>query len=217
MRRVIVVGVLVLAAAIAVAVVAISRSGSGRGAAVAKVGTRTISRHDLQLMVDHFHEEADREGRPFPSDGTKAYDVVRRQALALMVGRAQEELAAAKLGVHVSDSDVARRLASGSGESEGATIRAQAEAAFLRSTARTQLVEERVAAKLDAGVRVTRADALAYYRAHPLFYGRQPFSAVRVEITRQLLAARENAVFARWLRHARTATRVEIRDPALKG
>lgn len=219
MRRLIVVGALVLAAVAAVAVVAVSRSTGNGSPTVATVGGRTITRDDLQLMVDHFHEEADREGRPFPDEGTKAYDVVRRQALALIVDRAKVELAAAKLGVHVSNRNVDRRVATGraDGEDEGATIRARAEAAFARGTARAQLVEERVAAKLDAGIRVTRADALAYYRAHPLFYGQRPFTAARAEITSQLLSTRRNAVFERWLRRARATTRAEIRDPSLKG
>lgn len=218
MRRLIVVGVVVLAAAAAVGVVAVSRSRSGGDSAVARVGSRTITRHDLQLMVDHFQEEADREGRPFPSEGSAAYDVVRRQALALIVARAEEELAAGKLGVRVADADVDRRIASGGGgEAESGTIHAAAEAAFLRSTARAQIVEERVASKLDAGIHVSRADARAYYRAHRLFYGRRPFAEARAEITRQLLALRRNAAFERWRRGARAAARVDIRDPSLKG
>ena len=69
MRRLLVVGAVVAAAVIALAVVALVRSGGSGDEAVQTVAGHEITRDDLELAVEHFHEEADREGRPFPASG----------------------------------------------------------------------------------------------------------------------------------------------------
>jgi hypothetical protein len=218
-RRLLIVGAVVVAAATSVAVLAaLSRSRDGASRTVAAVAGHRITRKTLDLTVDHFHEVADREGRPFPTDGTPELTVVRRQALAVLLADLKTEVAAEKLGVHVSDADVERRVASGraNGEDEGAVVRIAAEAAFVRRTARAQIVQERAFHRLTAGIRISRAAALAYYRAHPALYRPQTFAEVHAAITSQLLAARKNAVFQRWLRQA-LAMPAEIRDASLKG
>jgi hypothetical protein len=219
-RRAVAVAAVVAAAAAAAVVVALFRSGGHGSEVVARVGGQPITRRQLDLMVDHFHEEADTEGRPFPKNGSPQLTVVKRQALKLLVARAQDELAAGKLGVHVSATDVARRVAAGGGGETGSgetgSIRVAAEAAFVRSTAREQLVTERVYRKLTAGMRVSRAAALTYYRGHSALYAPKSFEDLRQAIESQLLAARKNARFRRWLAGARSV-RVEIRDESLKG
>jgi SurA N-terminal domain len=212
-----VVGVLVIAL-IAVAAVALSRQNDSGGKAVASVAGERVTRRQLDLMVEHFHEEADREGRPFPRRGTAAFRRVERQSLALLLDRAKIEAAATRLGIHVSSARVAQRLAAaGGGEEEGgATIRAQAEGVFRRSTTRAQLVTEAVFAKVTADVRVPPAAVRGYYRSHRTLYGSTPLRKLGVSIRRQLLAARRNEVMTRWLQQAR-ATRVKILDEELKG
>src|SRR5436190_5843616 len=70
--RLLVVGAVVAAAVIALAVVALVRSGGSGDEAVQTVAGHEITRDDLELAVEHFHEEADREGRPFPASGPRA-------------------------------------------------------------------------------------------------------------------------------------------------
>jgi hypothetical protein len=65
MRRAVVVGVVVVAALVAVAVTAVVRRGDAVSATVATVADEKITRKQLDLAVDHFHEQADREGRRF--------------------------------------------------------------------------------------------------------------------------------------------------------
>jgi SurA N-terminal domain len=217
MRRGLVVGA-VVAAAIAIAVAAaLSRSVSTGSDAVATIGGERVTRNQLDLMVEHFHEEADREGRPFPKDGTAAFRVVERRALALLLYRLRLEVAAARIGVRVSATAVQQQVAQAtSGEQEGATIRAKAEAAFTRGTVRAQLLTQRVFARVTAGVGVTRSDVRAYYRTHRAIYGRTPFRRLAAPIRQQLLATRRNAAMGRWLARAQRI-RAEIRDDDLKG
>lgn len=87
MRRLLVVGAVVAAAVVALAVVAVVRSGGSGDETVQTVAGHEITREDLELAVEHFHEEADREGRPFPAKGTGGYKAVERIALGLLIDR----------------------------------------------------------------------------------------------------------------------------------
>jgi hypothetical protein len=211
--------VLVVAGVVAGAVVvaAISRSGRNGSEAVATVGDGRVTRAQLELMVEHFHEEADREGRPFPDEGTEALRAVQRRALAFLLYRRRLEVAAARIGVHVSDAEVERRLSGSSGgEEEGATIRATAEAAFTRGTVRAQLLTQRVFERVTADVAVPPAVTRAYYRSHRAIYGGTPFRELAGSIRRQLLAERRNLAMSRWLAKAHRIP-ADIRDEDLKG
>ena len=218
MRRAVVVVAVVGAAVAAVVGVALSRGGGSENKTVADVAGRTITRGQLELMVEHFHEEADREGRLFPERGTSAYRVVERQSLALLVERAKIETAGARLGVHVTDAQVERRIAaSGGGEDEsGGSIRVRAEAAYLRSTVRAQLVMEAVSRKLTAGMTIAPAAVRRYYADHRAVYHGVAFNSVARAIRAQLLAERRNAALAKWLARARRTEHAEIRDPTLR-
>jgi len=208
-RRIAVVASAVALAIVAVAVVAVVKSRGNSTKPVATVAGREISRDELELTVEHFHEEADREGKPFPAQGTHGYRQVEKLALGLLVDRASIEAAAARIGVHVSDAQVDARLSAGTGENEGGDIRIKAEAAFLRSTARNQLVTEGVYRKVTAGVLVRPSEVRAYYRDHRALYGGTPFARVAPAIRSQLLSARKNAAMARWLAKVRSSEHLE--------
>jgi hypothetical protein len=198
-KRLIAVVSLVALAVVAVAIAAVVRRGH-HDRTVATVGRQKITESQLDLTVEHFHEDADREGRPFPAKGTGEYKQVQRIALGLLVHWAGLEEAARKLGVHVTEAQVDARAAAPSGESEeGGDVRFKAEAAFKRGTARTQLITEAVFRKLTAGVHVQPAEVRAYYRTHRELYGSTPFARVEAAIRSQLLSARKNAIMTRWL------------------
>jgi hypothetical protein len=208
-RRVAIVASVVAVAIVAVAVVAVVKSRGGGDKPVATVAGHEISGNELELTVEHFHEEADREGRPFPSKGTKEYRQVEKLALGLLIDRASIEAAAARIGVHVTNAQVDSRLTAPTGENEGGDIRVEAEAAFLRATARNQLITEGVFRKLTAAVFVEPGDVLAYYRHHRALYGGTSFARVAPAIRSQLLSARKNAAMARWLAKVRSSERLE--------
>jgi hypothetical protein len=50
----------------AVAIVAIVRSSGSKNKTIQTVAGQKITERDLELTVEHFHEDADREGKPFP-------------------------------------------------------------------------------------------------------------------------------------------------------
>jgi SurA N-terminal domain len=204
-RRLLVVGAVVAAAVAALAVVAVVRSGGSGNETVQTVAGHEITRDDLDLAVEHFHEEADREGRPFPAKGTGGYKRVERIALGLLIDQAAIQAAAAHLGVHISEGQVRERTAgSGEGEGEeGGDVRFEAEAAFARATTRTQLAKEGVARRLTAGLTVPASAVRAYYRAHRKLYGATPYARIAPAIRSQLLAERRNAVLAGWLTKVR--------------
>jgi len=203
--RLLVVAAVVAAAVIALAVVALVRSGGSGDEAVQTVAGHEITRDDLELAVEHFHEEADREGRPFPPKGTGGYKAVERIALSLLIDQTAIQAAAARLGVHVSEALVRART-TGSGESEeGGDVRVKAEAVFGRATARTQLAKEGAARRLRAGLTVPPSAVRAYYQAHRKLYGSTPYARMAAAIHSQLLAQRRNAVLAEWLAKVRAS------------
>jgi hypothetical protein len=218
MRRIWLVAAVLVLAAGAAAIYALVRGGGSGNETVATVGRQRVTREQLDLTVDHFHEEADREGRPFPARGTAAFRAVERQSLQLLLYRARLELAAGRIGVRVSREEVERHVpppAAGGGDEEGPTIRAKAEAAFVRGTVRTQLLTQKVFERVTEGVHVPPAAVRAYYRSHRAIYGRAPFRQLAVSIRRQLVAARRNAVMERWLAKTRRIA-ADVRDDALK-
>ena len=203
MRRLLVVAAVLAAAVVALAIVAVVRSGGSGDKTIQTVGGHKITREDLDLTVEHFHEEADREGRPFPAKGTREYESVHRIVLGLLIDQSAIQAAASRLGVHVTEAQVRARTA-GSGESEeGGDIRVKAEAAFDRATARTQLAEEGVSRRLTAGLTVPSSAVHTYYRTHRRLYGSTSYTRIAPTIRSQLLAQRRNAVLARWLAHVR--------------
>jgi hypothetical protein len=200
-----VVGSVVAVALVAVAIAAVVRGGGGGDKTVQTVAGHKIMQNDLELTVEHFHEEADREGKPFPAKGTDRYKQVEKISLGLLIDRAAIQAAAVRIGVHVREAQVDARAGGASGESEGGgEIRVEAEAAFGRATARTQLITEAVFRKLTAGVRVRSNEVRAYYGAHRSLYGARPFARVAPAIRSQLLSARKNAVLTRWLAQVRS-------------
>lgn len=203
MKRVVLVAVVVALALIGVGIVALLRDDGG-GKTVATVSGHRITSEDLTLAVEHFHEEADREGHEFPAKGTNGYDQVEKLALGLLIDRAAIEAAASRLGVHVTDAQVEARLAQGPPESEGGgDVRVKAEAVFRRATVRTQLITDGVFRKLTAGIRVAPSDVRHYYRQNRSLYGGAAYAEVAHSIASQLLAQRKNAALTRWLTQIR--------------
>jgi len=125
------------------AVVFLAACGGDTNAPVAHVGEEAITHSELDTAVDHFRDEALAEGRSFPQKGSDEYRVVERQALGLLVYRAEIVQSAGKLGVPVSESEVQQRMSAG-GEDEG-------DSAFGRDTLTAQLAYEHIYRRVTAG------------------------------------------------------------------
>jgi SurA N-terminal domain len=130
-----------LAAAALVAVAA--GCGESGEKPVAHVGATTITREQLEQTVEHFQEEAQREGKPFAATAA-----TRKHLLGLLAFRARLAEGAAALGVSVSDDAVEQRVEAAGGDEAG-----DGDArAFVESSVRAQLLEEAVYRKLSRRV-----------------------------------------------------------------
>jgi hypothetical protein len=98
-------------AAVAVALVAAALGGCGGTADVATVGETAITHAQIVRLVEHGREDAGNEGASFPDKGSDGYRALERQALAILVTRAQITQAAGRLGIHVSDAEVTKQVA----------------------------------------------------------------------------------------------------------
>jgi hypothetical protein len=142
MRRVAVV------AAAAVLGAAAAGCGAEGQRAVARVGDGgKVTREQLDQAVEHFQEEAKREGKAF-ADGPAA----RKNLLGLLLYRARLEQGAAALGITISRDQVERRLAATGSAEEGGSTAKEAEA-FVQSSVRAQLLTEAVYRKLADPIR----------------------------------------------------------------
>jgi hypothetical protein len=76
-----------LAAAAALCLVLVAGCGGGGDRTVATVGGDEITSEQLDALVAHFRDEARREGKSFPQEGSAAFRVQRNQLLGLLVLR----------------------------------------------------------------------------------------------------------------------------------
>jgi hypothetical protein len=168
------------------------------------VGERTIGERDVEGALEHFREEAKREGKPFPGDGTQAFASSRRHVIGLLVYRAQVEQGAEQLGVHVSGEQVERQLdqARENGGEEGGEEGEESED-FLRDTVRSQLTYLAAYRKVTGSVRVSAAAARTYYRRNRARFGNPPFAVVRPIATAELLQLRRSRAMDAWVRQTR--------------
>jgi replicative superfamily II helicase len=117
--------------------------------AVARVGKQTITKKRLEQTVEHFEEEAQREGKEFPDEGTADFAKAEDRLLALLVYRAELADKAESMGLEVDDETVKHRLDAGgdSEEEEGKEGKA-----FARDSIRAQLLYEAIYRKVTAQV-----------------------------------------------------------------
>jgi DNA-directed RNA polymerase specialized sigma24 family protein len=99
-----------LPALLGLALLASGLAGCGGSRALARVGDRSISRSDVELLLEHADEEARTERRSFPAADSDAYRALEREALAILVSRAQLEVAARRIGISVSAQEVSHAL-----------------------------------------------------------------------------------------------------------
>jgi hypothetical protein len=117
--------------------------GGDSNPAVAHVGGEAITRDRLELAVDHFRNEAQKEGTEFPHEGSARFRASRNRVLGVLVYRTELAQAARRLGINVTNVEVLRRLNGNSGgEEEQSTDR------FEFDTVKAQLLYERIYAKV---------------------------------------------------------------------
>jgi hypothetical protein len=116
---------------------------------VAHVGKQTIKKEQLEQTVEHFAEEAKREGKPFPKEGSPGFEQAQDRLLTLLVYRAELADKADSLGLKVDNDVVEKRLEAGGNADEGEDKEGKA---FARESVRTQLLYEAIYRKVTAKV-----------------------------------------------------------------
>jgi hypothetical protein len=136
-------------------------AGCGGGdKAVAHVGGEPVTKKQLDAVVAHFRDEARREGKQFPEEGSAAFRQARNRLLGLLVYRTELEQGARRLGVAVSDDDVSRRLPASQGGEEGDLPGDS----FPRDTVRAQLLYEGIFRRVTRDVKAPTAAELSARR-----------------------------------------------------
>ncbi|MEY2430443.1 MAG: hypothetical protein QOC92_168, partial [Acidimicrobiaceae bacterium] len=108
-----------------------------------------IKKEQLEQTVEHFAEEAKREGKPFPKEGSPGFDDAEDRLLALLVYRAELADQAESMGLRVDDDAVEKRLEAGGSAEEGED---KAGKAFARESVRAQLLYEAIYRKVTVKV-----------------------------------------------------------------
>lgn len=180
---------------------------------VARVGTRTITERDIEGAVEHFREEAQREGRNFPDEDAPDFARVRRQVVGLLVYRAQVEEGAKRLGVRISEDEVERR-AERAREREGEEAEGEDEEGeeYVRDTIRSQLAYVAAYRKVTGRVVVGDRAVARFYRRNRARYGGRPLSAVRATIAAELLQVKRSRAMERWLNRTRAQLQPRYED-----
>ena len=147
--------------------------------AVAKVGGQTITQTQFNDLLEQAKRSYQTQKRPFPKAGTPEYQALKNQAVQYLVQRVEYQQEAAKLGVTVSDQDVAARLVkikkqyfAGSESRYKKQLAQQGLTdAQVQDDLRASLVQEKIFAKVTANVKVSDAEVKKYYDQHQAQYG----------------------------------------------
>jgi foldase protein PrsA len=168
-----------------VAALAAVLAGCGGGAgsvpnnAVAKVGGTTITQQQFNDLLEQAKRSYKSQKRKFPDAGTQEYQTLKNQAIQYLVQRVEYQQEAEKLGLTVSDKEIADRLKQIKKQYFGGSevkYKKQLEQQGLSDTQvkdsiKEQLVQEKIFKKVTAGVKVSDADIKKYYDEHKSQYG----------------------------------------------
>jgi foldase protein PrsA len=138
---------------------------------VAVVDGEEITQQQLDAVMARVKKSYATNKQEFPKAGTADYTALQNQAVAYLVQVAEYEKAAEDFDVTISDSEVDKRVASLKQQYFGgdeATFKKQIAAqgytpATFREEARMQILSEKLYEAITADVKVSDADAKAYY------------------------------------------------------
>jgi parvulin-like peptidyl-prolyl isomerase len=169
----------VLLAASAAVLAACGSSGSVPSGAVAKCGKQTITQDQYNSLIEQAKRSYKVQKRTFPKAGSTEYETLKNQAVGYLVQRCEFADEANKLGINISDKQVADRLAQikkqyfGGSESRYTKQLKQQGLSDTQVTddIKAQLVSELIFKKVTADVKVSDSDLQKYYDSHKSQYG----------------------------------------------
>lgn len=155
--------------------------------AIAVVGSRTISRAQFDALMAEARRSYAARDRPFPAEGTPAYEDLKRLAVRLLVEQAELAQEAPALGVQIGEDEVDARLGrlkeedfGGSEERYRARLRAAGMTdAQVRAALRAELLAAAVRQAVTLDVTVGTQAVERYYEQHLADYSTPPARTIR--------------------------------------
>jgi foldase protein PrsA len=146
-----------------------------------------ISKAQLDELLTEAKASYKSQGQAFPKPGTSAFSTLQTQAVTYLLEQAETEAQARKLGITVTDNDVAKQLTSikqsccqGSESQYRAALKQQGLTDLeVRDNARGQVYAQKLDARITKGTTVTPAAIATYYSKHKKDFQAAPSRAVR--------------------------------------
>jgi parvulin-like peptidyl-prolyl isomerase len=170
-------------AAVALAAVTLVAAGCGDSDevpadAVAVVDGTTITRSSLDGLLSRAKKSYTAQKRAFPKAGTSEYQSLQTQAVAYLVQREEYAREADKLGIDVTDQQVAKKVDEVKkqyfGGSQAKFDKGLADQGYTKATLeediRSQLLTEGIYKKVTTDAKVTDADVKSYYEKNRANY-----------------------------------------------
>ncbi|HET6602282.1 MAG TPA: peptidyl-prolyl cis-trans isomerase [Gaiella sp.] len=170
-------------AAVALAAVTLVAAGCGDSDevpadAVAVVDGTTITRSSLDGLLSRAKKSYTAQKRAFPKAGTSEYQSLQTQAVAYLVQREEYAREAEKLGIDVTDQQIAKKVDEVKkqyfGGSQAKFDKGLADQGYTKATLeediRSQLLTEGIYKKVTTDAKVTDADVKSYYEKNRANY-----------------------------------------------
>lgn len=170
-------------AAVALAAVTLVAAGCGDSDevpadAVAIVDGTTITRSSLDGLLSRAKKSYTAQKRAFPKAGTSEYQSLQTQAVAYLVQREEYAREADKLGIDVTDQQIAKKVDEVKkqyfGGSQAKFDKGLADQGYTKATLeediRSQLLTEGIYKKVTTDAKVTDADVKSYYEKNRANY-----------------------------------------------
>jgi parvulin-like peptidyl-prolyl isomerase len=141
---------------------------------IAVVDGHDIAKAKFDRILDQSKKAYRQAGRSFPKQGSPEYQTLKTNIVNYLVESVQFELGAEDLGIHVTDKDVDKELAStkktyfngNEKKYRQALKKAGRTESDLRDMLKQRLLQERVSAELTKDLKVTDEDIKKYYARH---------------------------------------------------
>jgi foldase protein PrsA len=154
-------------------------SGSVSGNSVASVDGTSITQSQFDALMAQAKRSYTTQKRAFPKAGTTEYQTLKNQAVQYLVQRVEFDQQAKKLGVNVTDKDVANRLATIKKQYFGNSEKRYQQQlkqqglteAQVKDDLRANLVSQKLFTKVTASVKVPDSALKTYYDQHISQYG----------------------------------------------
>ena len=187
-------------------------AGCGGGVAsdaVAKVGSASVTKAQLQELMAQAKAQTTSQGQTFPAEGSTTYKSYTAMIVNYLVQSEVVAQSAGTFGVSVSDKQIADQVAqiekTYGGEAKLLPVLKQQgmTMALLKKSLKSQMLAQAVAAKVVAKASVSAAQIQSYWKAHAATLRKSKktatFAKAKATIRTTLLSQAKSALWSAWL------------------